>query len=460
MLLFYFFIAISGMAVFQRDLLFDGYGYLNNIPAPDIINSYKSQLNMFTDKLKNREFLSALTTGRRTFSYLFRQNLINTGTMHIVAISAFHVGLMVIMINYLLKIFSLFSLMRPTHLMILSITVKILMSFFYFFITGASIPTLRALIFILFFDLYILTGKKPFTVSLFLYSITAVCVIIPKSTISLSFIMSALCVATIIKTWNILPRSITIKMISASIILNYILIPVSSSLNGSYPLSSPLVNLLVIPIVSISLPFVTAAQFIIPFSSNISRFLLIIADSLISPASFSINFFGDYASTSLIPMIDPPFLIKFLFVLFFFCALFSKKELKPAFIILNLTFLLPFYFNFQQSEDLLKRPAAFYEKAFCIVQKSGEGRIVFDRFRYNPDINDKFVQKLEKASSECGINKLISIHTPEMINPEECDNIRKRIRFSSVAAYGFNEYHFYEEYHAYGSTGPDCDHIP
>lgn len=438
-LLFLIFVSISGAAVFQRDTLFLEYSQLNTIRSPDFIDLYKNKLFIMTDALQNREFLSALTTGKRVFSNTFRKDLINTGTMHIVAISAFHVGLMIVFINYFLKILVTVTNLRPKHFFVLSLTLKICFSFYYFFITGASIPTLRALFFILFFDFSIMLGAYPYMFSLFLISLMAVCIVIPQSATSISFIMSALCVATIMKIWKFMPRSITIKMILTSIILNYILIPVSTELNSSYSLSAPLVNLLVIPIVSLTIPFITCAQFLIPFSEGSAEFFIMIADKLISPATFSITFFGNYAEMSLIPLIEPQFGAKVLFVSFFFCALFSSGKLKPFFIILNFLCLLPFHFNFQTEETKIYRPVSFYNKAACIVHPAGNGSIILDKFTYNPDVNDKFIQRLEKACGECGINRLNSIHLQKKLSRDKENFIKKRLRFNSTRIYYLSE---------------------
>lgn len=459
-ILLFFFLSISGAAIFQRDILFSEYKNLNTVSTPEFVEAYKIKLFQITNNLKNSEFLSALATGKRVFSYSFRKDLINTGTMHIVAISAMHVGLMVIYINYFLKLISSILSIRPRYFLMFSFILKILFSYYYFFITGASVPTLRALFFILFFDFFIMTGIYPYIVSLFIFSLMSVCIFIPSSTTSISFIMSALCVATIIKIWKLLPDSITIKMISTSIILNYILLPVSSDLNSSYSLSAPLVNLLVIPVVSLAIPFITLSQFIISVSDTIAEFSLIIADKLTSPATFSITFFGNFAEMSSFPIINPPFAIKLIFIFSFFCALFYHGRIKLLFIPLNIIFLLPFYFNLQLNEFKIIRPAAFFGKAVCITYPMSNGSILFDKFNYNPEINDRFIQRLEKASGECGISKIISIHLPKEISGEKEAIIKKRIRSNSTEIYFFNESVFHERNLNGVSSYQDYDHIP
>ncbi len=454
-ILFSFFISISGLAVKERDELSGPGGFSVNVPTPSKIDSYKKELENFSQKLKNRELVTALTTGTRGFSDRFRNDLVNTGTMHIVAISAFHVGLMLIMINLLLKISGAALFFRPRHFAAFSLVLKLAVSFYYFYITGASIPTLRALFFMLIFDIYILTGHNPHSITLFLYSITAVCIAIPSSVTSISFIMSALCVAVIINIWGILPRSVTVKLITVSIMMNYILIPVSATINGAFPLFSPLVNLLVIPVISLSLPFITAAQFIVPFSVKISGMLLNITDILISPAYFIIGFTGETAERSLIPLIEPHFYVKLMFVCTFFGALFLKKG-KPVLIACNLILLVPFQVNLSETAV---RPEIFYGKVLCMKNSSGEGHLIFDKYRRNPSAGISLRQKIEKGASECGIRELISIHFPQNTGHETLQDLRKRIRMRSVKFYSLDEDLLNAEYLFYEPYGPDHGRI-
>lgn len=454
-ILFSFFVSISGLAVKERDEISGQTGFSGSVTTPSKIELYKKELESFSHKLKNRELVTALTTGSREFSDRFRNDLVNTGTMHIVAISAFHVGMMLIMINFIFKLSGAALFLKPRYFAIFSLILKLALSFYYFYITGASIPTLRALFFMLMFDIYILTGRNPHSITMFLYSITAVCIAIPSSVTSISFIMSALCVAVIINIWSNLPRSVTVKLITVSIMMNYILIPVSAAINGTFPLFSPLVNLFVIPVISLSLPFITAAQFIVPFSVKMAGMFLNITDFLISPAYFIIGFAGETAERSLIPLIEPSFYVKLMFVSTFFGALFLKK-IRAVLIVCNLTLLVPFHVNLSETTV---RPAIFYGKVLCIKESSGEGHLIFDKYKRNPSMSISFRQKVEKGASECGIRKLISIHFPQNTGHETLQNFRKRMRMRSVNFYSLDENRLNGEDLFYEPYGPDHGRI-
>lgn len=404
----------------------------NSIEPPQWIQLLKNDLAKNCSSLKNREFILALATGERNFSPQFRNDLLNTGTMHLVAISAFHAGIMVILFNFLFKFLMFFLPFRYRTSSAILFLLKITASFFYFFITGGSIPTLRALSFILIFDLFLLKGIFPHPLTLFIFSITTVAVIIPHSITSLSFIMSAICVATVLQIYKVLPSSVTLKLISVSAVLNYALLPVYSIISGTFPLMAPLVNLFVIPVVSISIPFITLAQFLIPISNSASSFFLKIADIMIEPAQFIIGFLGTSASDSLIPLIDPPFFIKIVFVTSFLFSIHLRNKAKLTAIIINLS-LLPFFaFNFQREPFTVFRSSQLFDKGYCITYPGNSGVLFFDRYRFNPKFNSFLLRRMETAAASCGISKVISIHTPDQLSKEIQDRIRKKIRFSNV----------------------------
>lgn len=418
----------------------------NNIEPPAWIDLKKAELSKHVAPLKNREFILALTTGQRQFSSKFRTGMINTGTMHLVAISAFHAGIMVIIFNFIFRMLLFFIPLRQHSKNMILFFLKLTAAFFYFFITGGSIPTLRALSFILFLDMFFLNGTFPHPLTLFLFSITATAVIIPHSATSLSFIMSAICVATVLQIYKLLPASITVRLISVSVMINFALLPVYSAISGTLPLSAPIVNLLVIPVVSITVPFITAAQFSSLISVELSSFFLNIADTLIDPASFLILFFDGTAQRSLIPLIDPPFFIKILFTLSFFFSLYLRKKAKIAAITATFIFMQFFIFNFQTSPFIISRSEALFERAYCITYPGRSGRLVFDRYKFNPKFNPFLISRMEKAASLCGISAVISIHTAHFVPEEIQKKIRKNIRFSNVRFYSLSPDTAFPEY--------------
>ena len=398
------------------------------------VENLQRRLEKQTATVENHEFILALAIGKRDFSQKFRHDLAVTGTMHLVAISAFHTGIMVLLFGIFFKSLLFFVPFRPYTKNIIMFFLKIAASAYYFFITGASIPTLRSLAFILFFDFFMIFGSFPHPVFIFFCSLAAVALLIPGSSISMSFLMSALCVATVLKLWKLLPKSLAISLICVSATVNYILLVVSADLSGTFSVFAPFVNFFVIPVVSLAVPFVTLAQFFIPFSETAAHFMLKTADFLISPASFFVSFFADLAERTAVPVVQVPVFIKIIFAASFFSALYFSNKIKHISLFINILSLIPFFFGIF-SPDEVKRSDQFGGKAFCVKESVTSGRIFFDKYSKNPNFNTYFLTNIERFPAECGITKVLSVHFPNKITEKQKKALRKKIRFKNAKFY-------------------------
>ena len=229
---FEYFIIFLMILVFAFSFIRDVYFYDNNYPevhSLKFITDLQNRLEKQAATVENHEFISALAIGKRNFSQKFRHDLAVTGTMHLVAISAFHTGIMVLLFRIFFKSILFLVPLRPYIKNIIMFFLKIAASAYYFFITGASIPTLRSLAFLLFFDFFMISGSFPHPVFIFFCSLAAVTLLIPGSLLSMSFLMSALCVATVLKLWRLLPKSLAISLVCVSATVNYILLPLQLS---------------------------------------------------------------------------------------------------------------------------------------------------------------------------------------------------------------------------------------
>ena len=394
----------------------------------------QSRLEKQTATIENHEFILALLIGKRDFSQKFRHDLAVTGTMHLVAISAFHTGIMVLLFGIFFKTLLFFVPIRPYIKNIIMFFLKIAASAYYFFITGASIPTLRSLAFVLFFDLFMIFGTFPHPVFIFFSSLAAVTLLIPGSSLSMSFLMSALCVATVIRIWRILPKSLIISLVCVSATVNWILLIVDPALSGTFSLSAPFVNFFAIPIVSLSVPFVTLAQFLIPFSCIAAHFMLKIADLIISPASFLVSYFADLAEKTAVPIVQAPVFVKIIFAASFFSALYFTNRIKYLSIVVNIMTVIPFFFGIF-SIDEIKRSDEFGGKAFCVKESVVSGRIFFDKYTKNPAFNTYFLTNIERFSAECGITEVLSVHFPKKITEKQEKDLRKKIRLKNAKFY-------------------------
>ena len=434
---FEYFTIFLMISVFAFSFIRDVYFYDNNYPevhSIKFITNLQSRLKKQTATVENHEFISALAIGKRDFSQKFRHDLAVTGTMHLVAISAFHTGIMVLLFGIFFKSILFLVPLRPYIKNIIIFFLKIAASAYYFFITGASIPTLRSLAFLLFFDFFMISGSFPHPVFIFFSSLAAVTLLIPGSLLSMSFLMSALCVATVLKLWRLLPKSLAISLVCVSATVNYILLVVDPALSGTFSVFAPFVNFFVIPVVSLAVPFVTLAQFFIPFSETAAHFMLKTADFIISPASFFVSFFAGLAEKTAVPVVQVPLFVKIIFAASFFSALYFSNKIKYISLIINVLAAIPFFFGIF-STDEIKRSDEFNGKAFCIKESVTSGRIFFDKHTKNPSFNTYFFTNIERFSAECGITKVLSVHFPGKITVKQERAFRKKIRFKNTKFY-------------------------
>ena len=425
------------ISVFSFSLIRDIYFYQDNLPKQyrvNFIENLQNRLEKQAATVENHEFISALAIGKRNFSQKFRHDLSVTGTMHLVAISAFHTGIMVLLFGIFFKTLLFFLPTRPYIKNIIIFFLKIAASAYYFFITGASIPTLRSLAFVLFFDFFMIFGSFPNPVFIFFCSLAAVALLIPGSSLSMSFLMSALCVATVLKIWRVLPKSLAVSLVCVSATVNYILLVVSADLSGTFSVFAPFVNFFVIPVVSLAVPFVTLAQFFIPFSETAAHFMLKTADFIISPASFFVSFFAGLAEKTAVPIVQTPVFIKIIFAASFFSALYFRNKIKYLSLTINILSLIPFFFGIF-STDEIKRSDKFGGKAFCVKESVTSGRIFFDKYAKNPIFNNYFLTNIERFSAECGITQVLSVHFPDKITEKQKKALRKKIRFKNAKFY-------------------------
>lgn len=422
--LFIVIFAFSAYRDFYYNIEYEQAEYYKSTNIENIKKDLKGELI----QTRNRELLTALAIGEKNFSFGSRQKMALTGTLHLVAISAFHTAIMMFIIENLLNYILLFLPLRFSWKRIIILYMKILCSAYYFLITGASIPTLRALLFMLFFECALVWGRRPHFFSAFTFSLTAVLLLIPGSLSSLSFIMTAVSIFTIMRIYRLLPSSASISLIVLSVVMNYALIPVTSILSARFPLAAPFVNFFVIPVISLAVPFVSLAQISVLFSPEAASFFLKTADFLVAPAQFFISKSALSAELTAIPLNDPPLFIKIIFLASFFCALCFTKKLKLTAIALNMLSLL-FFVADPDFGSSPKRLETFSGKAFCVKTSPSKGRIFLDRYKFSPDFDERLVLKLERAAAECRITFVQSLHLPARTPEKFEERLRRSIRF-------------------------------
>ncbi|MGH1485006.1 MAG: DNA internalization-related competence protein ComEC/Rec2 [Cellvibrionaceae bacterium] len=209
----------------------------------------------------------------------------DTGTIHLLAISGLHIGLMAVIGFFLGRFFTkLFQILHPIScLHWLPSVLSILFATLYSCFAGFSLPTQRALIMVVVYHLFLIFYRKANPWLLFVVSLLIVAVVSPLSVHSQGFWLSFLAVAVLIfgfsgyrVKWRpdmgylqklYLPITGLVKaqwLITIGLFLPGILL-----LQG-VSLSAPLANIIAVPFVSlITVPLLFLSAFLLFFSESL-----------------------------------------------------------------------------------------------------------------------------------------------------------------------------------------------
>lgn len=161
------------------------------------------KVNKFIDEgsYKEPELLKALTTGtKKGMDSNVRETFIVTGTIHLLAISGLHVGLVAALFYGLMmfafKRFGNMALRYDIHRMALIATA--LMIVFYCLLAGYSIPTIRASLMAIAVIAALLIGRASDVYNLLIVAAFAILIFSPGALWSLSFILTFTAVLSIV----------------------------------------------------------------------------------------------------------------------------------------------------------------------------------------------------------------------------------------------------------------------
>lgn len=250
----------------------------------------------------------ALTFGERAhFGDEEWQVLSATGTQHLMAISGLHIGLVAVMTMVLLssvvRLFSLILVLCTRSSSLLNINIQpyllvasFVMTCFYGYLAGLSIPTMRALSL---FGLFVLMKVCSTQISLFrllLLSSVIMVLINPAMIMASSFWLSFYAVSVILFViWRFQlfsstdQKSLARRFFSHMKLLVLIqlglvifMIPINSLLFGQLAPYSGLSNLIAVPVVSfIVMPLLMVSVITAPMSQVVSSSIISLADSIV-----------------------------------------------------------------------------------------------------------------------------------------------------------------------------------
>lgn len=250
--------------------------------------------------------LTALSFGERSAIPQSSWDVLSkTNTQHLIAISGLHLGLIAtasfVVFNFLFRLFPLKFLFpikennTPSNnakyvLRLLSkncrffaIICSCSLTFYYAYLAGFSLPTVRALIMLLLFWAFKLTGINYRLSTLLLLTIFAVVILMPMSLISGSFWLSFYAVSLILLTqWRFkqgfAAKNGTVYWVKSllwiQISLTVFMLPVSMLFNYQLSFVSLFANILAVPWMSVtSIPLCLLSVILLPISESASTLL-------------------------------------------------------------------------------------------------------------------------------------------------------------------------------------------
>ncbi len=408
------------------------------LAAFDIVpeRSVRLRLADFIRVRSDSTILLAFATGKRLFSPAERAAFLKTGTMHIVAISAFHIGMLFLLLHFAGRLLALLRTVPPRTILLLTVALKTLVLFWYLSLTGWATPTLRAALFVLLFDLFLTVGITAHSFQIFLLSLLLTASLIPKSLTSWSFVMSALSVFAVITLWSRLSRSSIVSITALTIIINFLLIPVSAELSGFVPLLAPLANLITIPLAGLLTALLLPVQILFPFLPRLAELLLLPADLVARVVSEDLRYLATLSDATLLPLRQAGAFWALLFYTAAAAALLSTGVVRRIAIALLFLPVLPF-FIVPLPERGIERIHSLPGEAYCVREGYGAGRIV-ETARYNFPADyvqrklDTFSTAVERDLARCGITQLTTLHLRGPIPSRTLTELRKRPRFRDL----------------------------
>ena len=266
-----------------------------------LIQKYESIEHQF----RNKEMMLALTFGERgQLSDQQWNNLRETGTVHLVAISGLHLSIISAFVfmcmNYLLK-HSVFICDRFPACKIAALS-AIIMAVLYAYLADFTLPTQRALVMVSVALMAVYFGIPIASHVVFAVALFAILIMDPHAVLTASFWMSftAVFFILLINKYSAPEESNLSKTLKVQVYLGLALLPISFWVFQTGSIIAPLVNLLAVPYVSLLvLPFLLLAQLLFFLNIAWAENLLQLSDYLFDGLWWLIAFFAELPLSAL-----------------------------------------------------------------------------------------------------------------------------------------------------------------
>jgi competence protein ComEC len=367
--------------------------------------------------LRNQAFIKALILGDKSEITSEQWQLLqNSGTIHLMAISGLHIGLIAgitfIVISLLVKPLSL--LISLNILRFIPLSLSMAASTFYAALAGFSTPTLRALILVLVFGLAKLLFVRTSFMSVLLLSACFLLALNPLLILQAGFALSYCAVAVLIVSFSerIETRGRFRTFVWAQVVLLVGLALPLSVLNLPISGLAPLANSLAIPLISVLvLPLLLAGAILSFVHQGAAHFFYSLADHCLDFLAGCLRFLSSPDATFYLSNLPFVSLIALLVLVVFFLMPRGFALRWPS-IALAIIVVAQLVRNPNNSE--LKLTVLDVGQGLSVVLEDKGQLLVYDvgaRFSDSFDIGDRVLAPFIKTHGYSGIDNVVISHS-------------------------------------------------
>ncbi len=296
-------------------------GYVRNSPEPLLVltipvwqsfsairQSIANQLTVFLDRSDNIGLIKALTIGERQGISQKQWDVFRkTGTVHLLAISGLHIGLISGLMYFMaFKIAIKFSVASPQKIAAIS---AMTMGVFYSALAGFSVPTQRSLIMLTIVMSAITLQRNTSVKNILILAMLAVLMIDPLAVLSAGFWLSFLAVAIIV--YSLAGRLGKVGYWSGAFKIHWVtafgLSPILLFYFQQVSIIAPLANFIAVPIVSLLIvPLCFAGVLSMLVSVDLAAVIFQLIDKILQGLWLTLSAMAElpFASVAAVP---PPF---------------------------------------------------------------------------------------------------------------------------------------------------------